>query len=173
MIFKIVIDSLRGIVGMLSMTPIEAYQIPDQPRKRDVQPIDDNKSRTTHNPVFEGKQYERTVDERESGGLTVDWSEVDTKTGMSKMGKSNKITRWDRGFLAEQFPKGWNQTLADVLKDHWFNGFSAAAVEMKHRDRASGELEFGYSERNIKKYFWAFNRAWEKEIEKPQTANAE
>ena len=84
MIFKNVID---GIVGALSMTPIDKYQIPVQPRKRDVQPVDDNIKRTTHNPVFEGKQYDQTVDEHESGGLTVDWSEVDTKTGMSKMGK--------------------------------------------------------------------------------------
>lgn len=170
MIFKNVID---GIVGALSMTPIDNYQIPVQPRKRDVQPIDDEKSRTTRNPVFEGKQYERTVDERESGGMTVDWSEVDTKTGMSKMGKTNKLTPWDRGFLAEQFPNGWNQTLADVLKDHWFNGLSAGAVEMKHRDRVSGELEFGYSERNVKKYFWAFNRAWEKTIADQEKAKSE
>lgn len=173
MIFKKVIDSLRVIVGMLSMTPIDAYQIPDQPRKRDVTPIDDDKSRTTHNPVFDGKQYERNVEQKETGGITVDWSEVDTKTGFSKMGKSNKLTPWDRGFLAEQFPTGWNTTLADVLKGHWFDGLSAAAVEMKHRDKVTGQLEFGYSERNVKKYFWAFNRAWEKEIEKPQTASAE
>lgn len=170
MIFKNVID---GIVGALSMTPIDKYQIPVQPRKRDVQPVDDNIKRTTHNPVFEGKQYDQTVDEHESGGLTVDWSEVDTKTGMSKMGKTNKLTAWDRGFLAEQFPKGWNQTIAAVLKDHWFNALSAAAVEMKHRDRQSGQLEFGYSERNVKKYFWAFNRAWEKTIETSEKAKAE
>ncbi len=170
MILKSVIDA---VVGIFSMTPIDNYQIPVQPRKRDVTPIDDAKSRTTHNPVFEGKQYERNVEQKETGGITVDWSEVDTKTGFSKMGKSNKLTPWDRAFLAEQFPTGCNQTLADVLKDHWFNGLSAAAVEMKHRDRASGELEFGYSERNVKKYFWAYNRAFEKTIESAQTTKAE
>lgn len=162
MIFKVVIESLRGV---LNMTPIEAYQIPVQPRKQDVKPIDEPANKSTRNPVFEGKQYERTVDEKGNGGITFDWSEVDTKTGMSKMGKTNKLTAWDRGFLNEQFPKGWNQVLADVLKDHWFNGLSAAAVEVKHRDRNTGQLEFGYSERNVKKYFWAYNRAFEKTIE--------
>lgn len=167
---KSVIDA---VVGAFRMTPIDSYQIPVQPRKRDVTPIDDAKSRTTHNPVFEGKQYEKTIETTGGNGIVVDWSEVDTKTGVSKMGKSNKLTAWDRGFLAEQFPKGWNQTIADVLKDHWFNGLSAAAVEMKHRDKVTGELEFGYSERNVKKYFWAYNRAFEKTIESTQTTKAE
>lgn len=170
MILKSVIDA---VVGIFSMTPIDNYQIPVQPRKRDVTPIDDAKSRTTHNPVFEGKQYERNVEQKETGGITVDWSEMDSKTGVSKMGKSNKLTPWDRGFLNEKFPNGWNPVLADVLKDHWFNGLSAAGVELKHRDEKTGELQFGYSERNIKKYFWAFNRAFEKTIESAQKTKAE
>jgi len=148
------------IVSLLQ-TPLDQYGIGKQPRRGDVIKQDDA-PKSTANQVFNGKQY---VAKSDPGAATIDWETVDTKSQKPTGTKQKHITGWDKAFLDVKFGVGkWNVALATVVKVHWFDGDSAATIESKHRDRG-GVLEFGFSERNVKMYTFAFNRALEKELE--------
>ena len=149
-----------NIVSVLQ-TPLDQYGIDKQPRRGDVIKQDDT-PKSTSNKVFNGKQY---VANENPGAATIDWDTIEIKSQKSTGIKQKHITGWDKAFLDAKFGVGkWNVALATVVKVHWFDGDSAAKIESKHRDRG-GVLEFGFSERNVKMYTFAFNRALEKEVE--------
>lgn len=156
-----------NIFGKLQ-TPLEKYGIEKQPTRREVTKSDDGR-RSTTNRVFNGKQYVATKD---PGSQTIDWETIDTRSQRSTGEKQKHITGWDKAFLDDKIGNGrWNQVVAEVVKVHWVEGDSAAKIESKHRDRG-GVLEFGFSERNVKQYLFAFNRAFEKEVEQIETSKS-
>ena len=141
-------------------TPLDHYGIETQPTKPPVKPDDSKK--VTNNPIFNGKQYVRTEADINGNTGKFDWETIDTRTQRGTGEKMAVLNAWDIAFLNEKFGRDkWNQALAQIIKSHWADGDSAATIEKRHRD-GGGVLEHGFSERNVKNYIWAFNRALEK-----------
>lgn len=84
--------------------------------------------------------------------------------------RNPQLNEWDKAWLNEKFKdakEGWNEGLAVVLKDFFAKehpskpGSYYSAADVEKAKRTVNGLEEGFSERNVKKYFWAFHRAME------------
>lgn len=140
----------------------------DLPLNRGNKRIEKKKTNTKSKDFPGGKNWIKTEDK----GGSMSWTGT---LSTNPKGRSGALDGWDEAYLDEKFKKGksgWNENLAMQLKQYWSSDdparpgeyYSAARVDEVNRT-ADGTARDGFSESNVKKYFWAFNRA-EEEREK-------
>lgn len=127
-----------------------------------VKPAKREKSNAT---VLGGREWIEHKEQRTDNSRS--W---ESKLASEPYVRNRQLNEWDKAWLNEKFKdakEGWNEGLAVVLKDYFATehpskpGSYYSAADVEKAKRTVDGLEEGFSERNVKKYFWAFHRAME------------
>lgn len=137
--------------GLFDMPPLDAYAIPDKPR-RNTEPKPG--TRTTEHKVHNGKIHRDTIS---------DDGTIETTIGSAKAKTVNDVTidAFDVSALDAMIGPKWTKSRdrAAVMKWHWLNAESARQIEQSHTDTKTREIERGFSERTAAEYIAAFYEA--------------
>ena len=140
---------------------LSAFDPPFNTQKRGRMPIKEKPKSNAHQ--IDGNSWEENEAVRAPN--YGEWAKVQP----DKMGiRSPEIDALDAAWLDTGFrntKKGWRKDLAAILKSYWAQvdperpGHYYSAARVESVNRIGGKLADGFSERNIKEYYKAFNAA--------------
>ena len=140
---------------------LNKFDVEAMPGKRVV--VKDKEPANAPDDVHAGRAWETTYTET---GL-----EAERVTSTSDGQRDRMLDGWDTAWLRESFLRSggtgaYDEVIARVIKSEWATRNDAGDYPsnldiVKNHTTREGAVQDGYSERNIKKYTWAYNRALE------------